>query len=225
MSENPHDSPEDLEPTPPHQFSRRRLIAGLGLAAAGGGTAFYFGGGKRTVDDTIAKARIAGDRFYDHLKEEWDDRSLLKRHLLKDEADYRAFLNGLSLRYVTADEVIRPHRNVRGGVANELPPRHMWSRLVPTLKITDEIRHRLGTPLKLINSAYRSPEYNLACSGATQSYHMQNRALDLMFREGSNAAGKVARELRTEGFFKGGIGVYPTFIHVDTRGFEATWSV
>lgn len=223
MPEDAHHTPEDLKAGSRRRLSRRHIIAAMGLAGASGCAAFYFGGGKDSVDKLAAKARIAGDRLYDQLRAEWNDRSLTQRHVLKDEADYRVFLDALALRYVTADEVIRPHRNIRGGVANELPPRHMWPRLVPALKIADEIRHRLGTPLNLINSAYRSPEYNLAWSGAKQSYHMQNRALDLMFREGPEAAAAVATELRKEGFFKGGIGIYPAFIHVDTRGFDATW--
>lgn len=203
--------------------SRRRVLAGLGVAGAVGGTALYCGSGSDPVETFLAKSRIAADRFTDRLRREWRERSPAPPRPLRDEADYRAFLDGLSLRYLTAAEVLHPHRNIRNGVANELPPRHMWPRLVPTLKIADEIRHRLGSPLRLINSAYRSPAYNLACSGAKQSYHLQNRALDLMFQEGPAAATAVAKELRKEGFFQGGIGTYATFIHIDTRGFEATW--
>lgn len=221
MSEDAHHSNDEVSPT--RYFSRRKIITGLALTGTAAGAALYVG--KDSAGELIAKARIKGDRLYDQIKGDWNDRSLRKRNVLKDEAEYRVFLDEIALRYVTSDDVIRPHRNVRGGVANNLPPRHMWPRLVPTLKIADEIRHRLGTPLNLISSAYRSPEYNLACSGAKHSYHMQNRALDLSFTGGSDAAATVAKELQKEGFFKGGIGVYPTFIHVDTRGFTASWSV
>lgn len=200
----------------------RRLVV-TGLIGGTAGLALYDGFGPGNLERLFAKSRIAADRITDRLREEWSEHGFSPRHELKDEADYRAFLYGLSLRHLTADEVIRPHRSVRKGVANELPPRHMWTRLIPTLRVADEIRHRLGTPLKLINSAYRSPNYNLACSGAKQSYHMQNRALDLMFRDGPEAASAAAKELRAEGFFKGGIGTYSSFIHIDTRGFEATW--
>ncbi len=221
MSDESSSLINETEISSPRRTSRRRVV--LGLATAAAGMAIYRGYGPDSLDELIAKSRIAADRITDRLREEWSERRLSPRRSLKDEADYRIFLDGLSLRYVTADEIIRPHRNVRGVVANELPPRHMWSRLIPTLRVADEIRHRLGSPLKLVNSAYRSPDYNLACSGAKHSYHMQNRALDLMFKEGAKAASAVAKELREEGFFRGGIGTYSTFIHVDTRGFDATW--
>lgn len=221
MSDESSPPATETEIPSPRRTSRRRIIVGLAGAAAG--VAVYRGYGPDPLDELVAKSRIAADRITDRLREEWSERRLSPRHNLKDEADYRAFIDGLALRYVTADEIIRPHRNVRGGVANELPPRHMWSRLIPTLRVADEIRHRLGSPLKLVNSAYRSPDYNLACSGAKHSYHMQNRALDLMFKEGASAASAVATKLREEGFFRGGIGTYATFIHVDTRGFDATW--
>ncbi|MEM6277946.1 MAG: D-Ala-D-Ala carboxypeptidase family metallohydrolase [Verrucomicrobiota bacterium] len=223
MSETPHHCPESALPRTRRRISRRRILVGLGGAIAANGTVGYVIGGNDPFAEWSAKAGIAKDRLMDRIRAEWEERNLSRSQQLAYEADYRTFLTGLQLRYVTPEEVIRPHRNVREGVANELPPRHMWSRLIPTLKIADEIRHRLGTPLDLINSAYRSPEYNLACSGAKNSYHMQNRALDLMFREGSEAAAQVAMKLREENFFRGGIGVYPTFIHVDVRGFDATW--
>ncbi|MEM1443513.1 MAG: D-Ala-D-Ala carboxypeptidase family metallohydrolase [Verrucomicrobiota bacterium] len=225
MSEDSHHCPESAPPRTRRRLSRRRVLVGLGGAVAAAGTVGYFAGGKDHYEEWAAKVGIAKDRFMDRIRADWEERNLSDSQQLAYEADYRTFLTGLKLRYVTAEEVIRPHRNVREGVANELPPRHMWPRLIPTLKIADEIRHRLGTPLDLINSAYRSPEYNLACSGAKHSYHMQNRALDLMFREGSKAASEVAMKLREENFFRGGIGVYPTFIHVDVRGFDATWGV
>ncbi|MDF1826028.1 MAG: D-Ala-D-Ala carboxypeptidase family metallohydrolase [Verrucomicrobiales bacterium] len=221
MSAEPATPEQETAPPPPRKLSRRLIVTGL-IGSAVGLTA-YERYGSDTLERLYAISRNRADRVTDRLRQRWVEHGLSPRHELKDEADYRAFLGGLSLRYITANEIIRPHRNVRGGIANELPPRHMWKRLVPTLRVADEIRHRLGSPLKLINSAYRSPDYNLACSGATQSFHMQNRALDLMFREGPEAASAASKELREEGFFKGGIGTYSSFIHIDTRGFDATW--
>ncbi len=150
--------------------------------------------------------------------------SYLLRQELPGEPEYREFLAALPLRYITVDEIIRPHRNIRNGVANTLPPRYLWSNLPKTLAVADEIRHRLGAPLDIINSAYRSPAYNAQCPGAAKrSHHLRNRALDLMFRCPSQEAVRVAKELRSEGFFRGGIGLYPSFIHVDTRARNADW--
>ena len=139
------------------------------------------------------------------------------------QGDYAQFLDNYNFRYIRTHEVITPHRRVRQGVANGLPPKRLWHNLTETLEVADEIRHRLGTPLSYITSAYRTPAYNQQCGGATQSYHTKNNALDLVYEEGAEAAHTVALALREEGFFKGGIGLYSGFIHIDTRGRNATW--
>ncbi len=156
--------------------------------------------------------------------EDWLNFDSSPRVLPNSDA-YAAFLNSLNLRYLTAEEIIRPHRNVRSGIENHLPPEHMWKRLIPTLKIADEVRHELGSELICINSAYRSPEYNAVCSGAaSRSYHMKNCALDLIFAAGPEKAAAAALKLRESGAFQGGIGTYSGFIHIDTRGKNATWT-
>ena len=109
-------------------------------------------------------------------------------------------------------------------MANELPPRKLWEKLAPTLRVADELRERLGVPLQKITSAYRAPHYNIKIPGAApNSYHTRNQALDLVFGCSASEAIAVAQELRRERFFRGGIGIYPYFIHIDTRGYNATW--
>lgn len=139
--------------------------------------------------------------------------------------EYAAFVDGLGLRYITGREVVAPHCKRRRGVGNSIPPRHLWQNIVPTLRAADEIRHRLGVPLLAINSAYRSPAYNNTCPGAAKrSTHMQNLALDLVYDCGPKRVFKMAKQLRKEGYFKGGVGRYSSFTHIDTRGANATWS-
>ncbi len=153
-----------------------------------------------------------------------DSKPIRKPVILTDEKDYAGYLSKLNLNHIKPHEVLRPHRNVRGGVANELPPKYLWNRMAPTLRVADAIRARLVSRLNYINSAYRSPAYNAKCPGAaSRSYHMQNCALDLMFDAGSEAAFAMAKKLRSEGMFKGGIGLYDSFIHIDTRGYWSTW--
>lgn len=143
---------------------------------------------------------------------------------LENEDEYNAFIASLELKYISPWEVVRPHRNILNGVKNELPPKKYWDRLSETLKVADAIREELGVPLKVINSAYRSPDYNTECSGAVaNSYHTKNLALDLVYACSTEEAAKAARKLRDEGLFKGGIGIYSTFIHIDTRGRNANW--
>lgn len=143
---------------------------------------------------------------------------------LEYEDEYAEFLASLDLRHLSPDEIITPHRGVVNGVANTLPPKAAWEKLVPTLRAADEIRERLELPLCRITSAYRSPKYNAMIPGAvSRSYHTRNQALDVVYYCSPRKAYDMALRLRREGFFRGGIGLYPTFIHLDTRGYSATW--
>ena len=140
--------------------------------------------------------------------------------------DYRDFLAIHPLRYLAPGEIIRPHLKERSGVPCGIPPKEYWTNILPTLEAADELRGRLGVPLLRINSAYRSPAYNAECPGAVPgSQHTFNRALDLVYDCPSEEAFSAALALRAEGFFTGGLGLYDGFIHLDTRGRDATWGI
>ena len=136
------------------------------------------------------------------------------------KAEFQKLLEAQGTRYFNADEVFfRGARDAKLQL-NTDPPRALWPSLLAVVKVADEARHRLSRPLR-INSAYRSPAYNRAISGASKSVHVQGGALDLA---GSPATlHKILTQLRAEGFFKGGIGKYRTFCHVDVRGRNADW--
>jgi len=100
----------------------------------------------------------------------------------------------------------------------------MWENIVVPLQLADFMRERLGAPCR-IASSYRSPAYNRKCPGAApNSFHTKNLALDLQFH-GINpvVVANAFRRWRTEGLFKGGIGEYETFVHIDNRGSNASW--
>jgi hypothetical protein len=139
-------------------------------------------------------------------------------------SDYVAFLEKLSLRFLPVAKVIEPHLKQHGKVRNSLPPPELWTNLPATLLVADKIAERLGETVVEIISAYRSPAYNATCPGGkTQSQHLRNGALDLVFRASPVKVAAVARELRSQGVFRGGVGVYSGFTHVDTRGKNADW--
>lgn len=140
------------------------------------------------------------------------------------QPEYALFLARFRFRHIQPVEIIRPHLRTRNGVVNTLPPRELWRNMPASLFVADEIRQRLGRPLNFITSAYRNPAYNRQCGGASRSWHTQNCALDLVYEGGSRAAYQIALELREEGFFQGGIGLYDSFIHIDTRGKNASWT-
>ncbi|MEJ6646830.1 MAG: D-Ala-D-Ala carboxypeptidase family metallohydrolase [Akkermansiaceae bacterium] len=113
---------------------------------------------------------------------------------------------------------------MKGSLWNNLPERHSWRAMGQTLKVADCIGAQVGMPVKDVTSAYRSPAYNRRCPGAkTNSWHMRNSALDLQFGTSPRNIAAAARKLRERGYFKGGVGSYSDFTHIDTRGSNIDW--
>lgn len=101
---------------------------------------------------------------------------------------------------------------------NSLPPKALRGKLEPVLRTADEARERLGTSINIL-SAYRAPAYNAAIGGAKKSRHMECDALDLAAPKATTAKLHAClTQLRKEGYFSGGIGRYPSFVHIDNRG-------
>jgi hypothetical protein len=175
------------------------------LAGVQNSEAFFFFGGKSNLDvDALPR---------EWVKEQGDELHDYARHVAK----YR-------LEKITVQDVIKAHARHKGACWNRIPPRDQWDNMGPTLQVADKLTEALGVELKQICSAYRSPAYNSRCPGAKpRSYHQKNVALDLIYDTSSSRVTRVARELRNNGVFKGGIGRYSTFTHVDTRGYNADW--
>jgi len=138
--------------------------------------------------------------------------------------EYANFIQDLNLKNITPRMVISPHFKTRGHVHNTLPPKAEWVAMEKTLKAVDHLVVKLESPLTNIASAYRCPKYNRAVGGAPKSFHMQNIALDIQFKNVSpHHVFYVANQLRKEKSFCGGLGRYATFVHLDTRGRNDTW--
>jgi hypothetical protein len=138
--------------------------------------------------------------------------------------DYTHYLNSLKLRNISAQDVIAAHAKERGSVWNMLPPREWWTRMGYTLRVVDRISSEMRTPVKEIVSAYRTPAYNARCGGArTQSWHQANVAVDVQFDTSARNVTSATRSLRDRGLFKGGVGSYSSFTHIDTRGTNVNW--
>ena len=138
---------------------------------------------------------------------------------------YANYVKGLRLRNVTPRMILAPHFKTRGSVVNSLPPKKLWKKMGPTLKVIDRMSKELSLPIKSICSAYRSPRYNAAVRGHPRSFHQFNQAVDVVFHgAGSRQVASVARFLRDrKRKFEGGIGTYGGFVHIDTRGFNSDW--
>tara|TARA_R100000152_G_C6753637_1_gene177392 strand:- start:51 stop:458 length:408 start_codon:yes stop_codon:yes gene_type:complete len=94
--------------------------------------------------------------------------------------------------------------------------------LVENLQI---IRDHIGKPIRVI-SGYRSPRYNRRIGGARKSQHMKAKAADLRVRGMSPAELRevIINLIKEKKIKKGGIGLYKTFVHYDTRGWNARWT-
>ncbi|MCH2064155.1 MAG: D-Ala-D-Ala carboxypeptidase family metallohydrolase [Roseibacillus sp.] len=154
----------------------------------------------------------------DELPNEWVRRQGADLHA------YARYLSALRLRHITVQQVIVSHAKRKGSIWNNLPTRENWRLMSETLRVADEISVRLGTSVKSVTSAFRSPSYNARCPGAKpNSLHKDNVALDLKFHASTWAVARAARNIREEGKFRGGVGRYSGFTHVDTRGYNVDW--
>ena len=138
---------------------------------------------------------------------------------------FAAWFRRHKFRNFTADEFTSYFEVNRRGAQNMAPPREMWQNILPTLRLVDDLRDHFGRPCVLLSS-YRGDEYNRRCGGVKYSQHRQFTALDIAVSGVSPK--KVFNYLlarRKSGDFKGGLGLYPTFVHLDTRGNNATWGI
>ncbi|GIL02983.1 MAG: hypothetical protein BroJett030_28820 [Alphaproteobacteria bacterium] len=146
------------------------------------------------------------------------------------EADFATFIGSLNLRNFMAREFLAlgsKHSNPNSSAfgLNTFPPRSSWINIAPTARVLDALRQHYGAPI-YISSAYRSPAYNGAIGGATNSLHMAFKAIDFTVASGSAGPRQWAdtlRQFRSQGLFAGGIGTYGSFVHVDTRGHNVDW--
>ena len=141
-----------------------------------------------------------------------------------DVLRYANYIKGLRLKNMTPYTVLYPHFKTRGRYHNSIPPRYLWRNIAATLKVIDKISTYMKAKPKPLVSVYRSPTYNRAVRGRSKSRHLVNNAVDVQFY-GVSAynVSSVARRFRSAGHFKGGVGRYSTFTHIDTRGHNADW--
>ncbi len=141
-----------------------------------------------------------------------------------DVLRYANYIKGLRLKNITPYHVLYPHFKTRGRTTNSIPPRYMWRNIAGSLRVLDGMAYHMRAKIKPLVSVYRSPNYNRAVRGRSQSQHLSNRAIDVQFYGVSAyTVTKVARKFRSAGHFKGGVGSYSSFTHIDTRGHNADW--
>ena len=126
-------------------------------------------------------------------------------------------LQTLDIKYFTAAELL-----VKTDVPpNSLPSETLLDNILPTVKILDKLRFTIKKPIIII-SGYRNDAYNRRVGGSKLSQHKEFKALDFTCDD-LYVAWRTLTIWRRDGMFKGGIGRYSTFIHLDTRNRNATW--
>lgn len=88
------------------------------------------------------------------------------------------------------------------------------------LKILEAVRVHFDKPVK-INSGCRCEKHNKAVGGEVGGQHLYGRAADIVVHGPSPA--KVYQWLNAEYPEQYGIGVYPSWVHVDSRNGKARW--
>lgn len=221
--------PSIITPDSPDFISRRGVIGKLGLAttalvaSSSVASAGLFGSNKEDIKvvkvrDTGTGSKSKPSQKIGGFDQEW---VRLEGRNLTNYVDY---INSLKLKNISAQDVIAAHAKKRGNVWNRLPPRKWWTRMGYTLRVVDRVSSSMNTPVKEIVSAYRVPQYNARCSGAKkQSWHQANVAVDVRLDTSARQVTAAARSLRDRGLFKGGVGSYSSFTHIDTRGTNVNW--
>ena len=172
---------DPLPPVETPSTSRRAFLSGSLLTASG-----LFAG----MTPAVARSLYSGSANLDvrELPNEWVRRQGSELHA------YARYLSALRLRHITVQQVIASHAKRKGSIWNNLPDRENWRHMSETLRVADEISVRLGTSVKLVTSAFRSPSYNARCPGAKpNSCHKENVALDLKFHASTWAVARAAR--------------------------------
>jgi uncharacterized protein YcbK (DUF882 family) len=89
------------------------------------------------------------------------------------------------------------------------------------VNVLQKIRTHFGKSVT-ITSAYRTPTKNKAVGGQTYSQHLYGKAADI--KVSGVTPKKVAEYAEKILGNKGGIGIYSTFVHIDTRATKSRWN-
>jgi hypothetical protein len=193
-------------------YTRRHALGVMGMATAAmlgsssQASAFLF---RKPANPTVN---------LNELPENWVE---MQRSSLNSYIDY---LGNLNLEKITVQQVISAHAKQKGSVWNTLPPKSIWKNVSAALKSIDRIGKEMNMPVKEIVSVYRNPAYNARCPGAkSSSWHQSNVAVDVTFPTHASVVTRTARSMRNCGLFRGGVGGYGGFTHIDTRGQNIDW--
>jgi Peptidase M15 len=204
---------------------RRRVICGLGMASLG----YLASSASASADIKMPKVTVVTQPSAPArpVVAEQDSGSMPPEWVRMQGSaipEYLRYLNGLGLKSISPTQVITAHAKNKDHVWNTLPPKAWWTRMGYTLRVADRLALEMNVKEVEVISAYRCPMYNAHCEGAkVGSWHQANVAVDIKLPVRASKVTATARSLRDRGLFKGGIGGYWDFTHIDTRGININW--
>ena len=103
-------------------------------------------------------------------------------------------------------------------------PENIKKNIIEMIHNLQVIRDEVKVPIS-ITSGYRSPEHNAKVKGAKDSQHVKGTAVDFKVQglKPKEVALIVERLIKDGKIKQGGIGIYPSWVHYDTRGVKARW--
>ncbi|MBS0124994.1 glycoside hydrolase family protein [Thetidibacter halocola] len=104
-------------------------------------------------------------------------------------------------------------------------PRGVVGNLQLVMEQLEVLRSALGDKAITITSGYRSPAHNTAVGGAEHSQHLCGRAADIRVADTTpvQVHAKIEELIAAGRMRQGGLGLYDSFVHYDTRGTRARW--
>src|SRR5688572_4176799 len=98
-------------------------------------------------------------------------------------------------------------------------PEDLLPNVLELAKNLQVLRDEIKQPIR-INSGYRHKAYNKRIGGAPSSMHIPAKAADISVKSltPKQVAAIIERLIKAGKMKQGGIGIYPGWVHYDTRG-------
>lgn len=127
-----------------------------------------------------------------------------------------------NFKHFSADEILKAGSQ---DYKIEDIPAELHKNIVPTLKVLEALREWYGKPI-FLNCTYRSPAHNARVGGARNSLHLMFCAVDFTVSLKTDLPDLYEQLIKLDSVktfefmdrHSMGIGRYPTFLHLDTRG-------
>ena len=123
--------------------------------------------------------------------------------------------------------ILTPHFNKKEFASKDGAgmPEPVWQNIKVLASQLEVLRSHLNKPIT-VTSGFRSETHNNRIGGSKTSQHLLGKASDLQVKGlKPKTVYKAIEKLIEQGkMLEGGLGLYDTFVHYDTRGAEARWN-